>query len=157
MGLFVRSWPPYDFPLVVLQTAELCFNSTGVMVRVWCFAYNMFHVEKVFGACLEFVWRFEQEHSILFHQGPNSFWHAKRCLNEFGPQCIDIECYSLEPSRQLTWHGTCCKQNNQLSTKTSIELEHNSNTNNLWCMLGGSVWILNEEAPLPVYWGANSF
>ena len=36
--------------------------------------------------------------SILVHLGSNSFWHAKRYQNEFGPQWTDVDSYSFKPS-----------------------------------------------------------
>ena len=46
---------------------------------------------SMFGRLLVDAWRqcggLSKEHSISVHCSSNSFWHAKRCLNElFGPQ-----------------------------------------------------------------------
>ena len=56
------------------------------------------------------------------------------CQNEFDPQWADIECFLLKPphdlqtcTKNLPKHERCCKQNNQLPTKSHDELDDNSN------------------------------
>jgi hypothetical protein len=47
---------------------------------VGCFAYNLFHVRYVLVHVRSRCEGLNKDHSILVHWGPNSFWHAKRCM-----------------------------------------------------------------------------
>jgi hypothetical protein len=55
------------------------------------------------------------------------------CQNEFDPPWTDIECSMFKPPhalpprmhQKLTKHGRFCKQNNQLPTRSHVELKDN--------------------------------
>ena len=69
------------------------------LVRIWC----------MFGGSVEGL---IEEHSILLYGGSNSFWHAKRCSHEFGPQWTEIGCSSSKSNHCLQ---ACTTSGNKLS------------------------------------------
>ena len=61
---------------------ELFFDTKGLFVGCW----------SVSSACMEVMWRFEQNPKYVDSLWLKSFQHAKRCYNEFGPQWTEIGC-----------------------------------------------------------------
>jgi len=78
MGLFVRSWSPYEFPLVVLRwTSILSFH-------LWCILVDS-------------IWIWIKINLFRFIEGqPNSSEHHLACQNGFDPQWTTIECSLLK-------------------------------------------------------------
>jgi hypothetical protein len=92
-----------------------------------------------FGACVEVGWRFEHR---TFYIGS---WRTKLILTLLGmPKWVwsstnqyrmfYVQTSTLPPHmhQKLTKHVRFCKQNNQLPTKTHVELKDNSNVAKLW-------------------------
>ena len=114
------------------RVLELSFNSSWHLVGSWLFCLQTVHVWYVFGACVEVVWRFEQRTYI-------GSWRAKLILAPLGTpkwvwssmnwyRMLFVQTSTLPPRmhHKHTKHGRFCKQNNELPTKSHVELEDNS-------------------------------
>ena len=76
--------PKYEYYRNILK---LYFNLRGLLVRRCLFCIQH---PPMLNKFLLHAWRYcgglDVEHSILVYWRSNSFWHAKKILNEFGPQ-----------------------------------------------------------------------
>ena len=123
-----------NLTLLALQvkwdTIKLSFNSTGGLIGSWLFCIQHFPCSIRFWCmlgvrCGGVEWR---PFYIGSFEGNTHFGYAKRCQNELGPQMNQYRMLFVQIMHQnLTEHGKCCMRNNQLPTKTPVELNDNSN------------------------------
>ena len=77
------------------------------------------------------AWDLNEEQHILIHWGPISFYlhllgyQSKPIWNVLCPN-LHSPHYLQACTKKLTKHGRCCMQNNQLPTKSHVEVEDSS-------------------------------